>query len=105
MFTRYRNIDCAFPSRDEEDEDEEPVFDKDGNPIGNRSPTPPRSAVTLSDLLNVLDSVSSEEGRLTFSTVRFASMKFLFSCWPVMKTNLSVYPVQARGFRADRTCL
>ncbi|KAJ7796248.1 P-loop containing nucleoside triphosphate hydrolase protein [Mycena olivaceomarginata] len=62
------DIDCAFPSRDEEDEDEEPVLDKDGKPIGNRSPTPPRSAVTLSGLLNVLDSVSSEEGRLTFAT-------------------------------------
>jgi hypothetical protein len=30
--------------------------------------------VTLSGLLNVLDSVSSEEGRLTFATVRFASV-------------------------------
>jgi chaperone BCS1 len=74
MFDRSRDIDCAFPSRDEEDEDEEPVLDKDGKPIGNRSPTPPRSAVTLSGLLNVLDSVSSEEGRLTFATVRFASV-------------------------------
>ncbi|KAJ7331414.1 hypothetical protein DFH08DRAFT_1083917 [Mycena albidolilacea] len=62
------DIDCAFPSRDDEDEDEEPVLDKDGKPIGNRSQTPPRSAVTLSGLLNVLDSVSSEEGRLTFAT-------------------------------------
>jgi hypothetical protein len=32
---------------------------------------PAKSAVTLSGLLNVLDSVSSEEGRLTFATVRF----------------------------------
>ncbi|KAJ7211424.1 hypothetical protein GGX14DRAFT_697434 [Mycena pura] len=29
---------------------------------------PPKSAVTLSGLLNVLDSVSSEEGRITFAT-------------------------------------
>ncbi|KAF7342731.1 p-loop containing nucleoside triphosphate hydrolase protein [Mycena sanguinolenta] len=63
------DIDCAFPSRDEEDEDEEevPLLDKDGKAIGGRS-TPPRSAVTLAGLLNVLDSVSSEEGRLTFAT-------------------------------------
>ncbi|KAJ6559814.1 P-loop containing nucleoside triphosphate hydrolase protein [Mycena capillaripes] len=62
------DIDCAFPFRDEGDEeDEEPILDKDGKPIG-RNPTPPRSAVTLSGLLNVLDSVSSEEGRLTFAT-------------------------------------
>jgi hypothetical protein len=68
-----RDIDCAFPSRDDaEDEDEEPVLDKNGKPIG-RNPTPPRSAVTLSGLLNVLDSVSSEEGRLTFATVSPAS--------------------------------
>ncbi|KAF8133464.1 P-loop containing nucleoside triphosphate hydrolase protein [Mycena galopus ATCC 62051] len=60
------DIDCAFPSR-EEDEDEEPILDKDGKPIA-RSSAPPRSAVTLSGLLNVLDSVSSEEGRLTFAT-------------------------------------
>ncbi|KAJ6466150.1 P-loop containing nucleoside triphosphate hydrolase protein [Mycena vitilis] len=62
------DIDCAFPSRDEgDDEEEEPIVDKDGKPIG-RNATPPRSAVTLSGLLNVLDSVSSEEGRLTFAT-------------------------------------
>ncbi|KAJ7610657.1 P-loop containing nucleoside triphosphate hydrolase protein [Mycena polygramma] len=62
------DIDCAFPSRDDgDDEEEEPIVDKDGKPIG-RNATPPRSAVTLSGLLNVLDSVSSEEGRLTFAT-------------------------------------
>ncbi|KAJ7772362.1 P-loop containing nucleoside triphosphate hydrolase protein [Mycena metata] len=62
------DIDVAFPSRDDvEEEEDEPVLDKDGKPLG-RSSTPPRSAVTLSGLLNVLDSVSSEEGRLTFAT-------------------------------------
>ncbi|KAJ6610641.1 hypothetical protein B0H10DRAFT_1883311 [Mycena sp. CBHHK59/15] len=61
------DIDCAFPSRDENDEDEEPELDKDGKPLRHAS-TPPKSAVTLSGLLNVLDSVSSEEGRLTFAT-------------------------------------
>jgi hypothetical protein len=30
---------------------------------------PPKSTVTLSGLLNVLDSVASEEGRITFATV------------------------------------
>ncbi|KAJ7775610.1 P-loop containing nucleoside triphosphate hydrolase protein [Mycena maculata] len=64
------DIDCAFPSRDDGDEDEEiePVIDKDAKPVGRSNPTPPRSNVTLSGLLNVLDSVSSEEGRLTFAT-------------------------------------
>ncbi|KAJ7479279.1 hypothetical protein FB451DRAFT_1131411 [Mycena latifolia] len=62
------DIDCAFPSRDDGDEEEEePVLDKEGKPV-RHSVTPPRSNVTLSGLLNVLDSVSSEEGRLTFAT-------------------------------------
>ncbi|KAK7045086.1 p-loop containing nucleoside triphosphate hydrolase protein [Favolaschia claudopus] len=64
------DIDCAFPSRgeDEEDVQAEPILDKSGKVIGGTTQTPPRSAVTLSGLLNVLDSVSSEEGRLTFAT-------------------------------------
>ncbi|KAJ7351438.1 P-loop containing nucleoside triphosphate hydrolase protein [Mycena albidolilacea] len=60
------DIDCAFPSR-EDDSDEEPLLDSKGNPI-LKEPTPPRSEVTLAGLLNVLDSVASEEGRLTFAT-------------------------------------
>ncbi|KAJ7065640.1 hypothetical protein C8F01DRAFT_1366589 [Mycena amicta] len=60
------DIDCAFPSREDE-EDEEPLLDAKGNPIP-REPVPPRSQVTLAGLLNVLDSVASEEGRLTFAT-------------------------------------
>nr|GAT44320.1 P-loop containing nucleoside triphosphate hydrolase protein [Mycena chlorophos] len=60
------DIDCAFPSR-EDDEDEEPLLDAKGNIIP-REPAPPRSQVTLAGLLNVLDSVASEEGRLTFAT-------------------------------------
>ncbi|KAF7337377.1 p-loop containing nucleoside triphosphate hydrolase protein [Mycena sanguinolenta] len=60
------DIDCAFPSR-EEDPDEEPLLDAKGIPIP-REPIPPRSQVTLAGLLNVLDSVASEEGRLTFAT-------------------------------------
>ncbi|KAJ7618772.1 P-loop containing nucleoside triphosphate hydrolase protein [Roridomyces roridus] len=64
------DIDCAFPSRDDNDEDDfEPILDKDGKPMpGNVGATAPRSQVTLSGLLNVLDSVSSEEGRLAFAT-------------------------------------
>ncbi|KAJ7624490.1 P-loop containing nucleoside triphosphate hydrolase protein [Roridomyces roridus] len=60
------DIDCAFPSRDE-DEDDEPLLDSKGNIIP-KEPIPPRSQVTLAGLLNVLDSVASEEGRLTFAT-------------------------------------
>ncbi|KAF7340565.1 p-loop containing nucleoside triphosphate hydrolase protein [Mycena sanguinolenta] len=66
------DIDCAFPSREDpdedEEEDEEPQRDRNGNPIPRHRMLPPKSAVTLSGLLNVLDSVSSEEGRITFAT-------------------------------------
>ncbi|KAJ7125901.1 hypothetical protein C8R44DRAFT_979882 [Mycena epipterygia] len=70
------DIDCAFPSRDEPDDedDEEPERDRNGNPIKYHPLMPPKSAATLSGLLNVLDSVSSEEGRLTFATVRLSNL-------------------------------
>ncbi|KAJ7606200.1 hypothetical protein FB45DRAFT_950840 [Roridomyces roridus] len=49
------DIDCAFPSR------------VDHQHAQNHH-SEPRSAVTLSGLLNVLDSISSGEGRITFAT-------------------------------------
>jgi len=54
------DLDCAFPSSREDELDEE----AENNQYGHRA-----SNVTLSGLLNVLDSVSSEEGRITFATV------------------------------------
>ena len=66
------DIDCAFPSR-EDDEDEEPPVDAYGNPIYQPG-YQPRSEVTLSGLLNVLDSVTSEEGRIVFATVSNESL-------------------------------
>lgn len=63
------DIDCAFPSRDEDDD--EPEYDQQGNLIP-KAMLPPRSAVTLAGLLNVLDSVTSEEGRITFATVSYS---------------------------------
>ena len=59
------DIDCAFPSREDDDDDDEPT-DANGNPVSSGHS---RSEVTLSGLLNVLDSVTSEEGRITFATV------------------------------------
>ncbi|KAJ7479000.1 hypothetical protein FB451DRAFT_1240375 [Mycena latifolia] len=61
------DIDCAFPSREELGQDE------DYPEMAHMAPRPhvllpPRSAVTLAGLLNVLDSVISGEGRLTFAT-------------------------------------
>jgi chaperone BCS1 len=68
------DIDCAFPSRDEDEEEDEPnLMTMMGGgrrarqvPPGHRS----RSMVTLSGLLNVIDGIGSEEGKLFFATVR-----------------------------------
>lgn len=61
------DIDCAFPSREDENGPSKgPVITGtfiQGIPgIGGR--------VTLSGLLNVIDGVGSDEGRLFFATVR-----------------------------------
>ncbi|KAJ7747539.1 P-loop containing nucleoside triphosphate hydrolase protein [Mycena metata] len=52
------DIDCAFPSREEDDD--EPLLNSTGSLIP-KEPIPPRSQVTFAGLLNVLDSVASEE--------------------------------------------
>jgi mitochondrial chaperone BCS1 len=61
------DLDCAFPHSRDDDSDDEPERDSYGwlMPGHERA----RSKVTLSGLLNVLDSISSEEGRVTFATV------------------------------------
>ncbi|KAG8937612.1 hypothetical protein FRC04_010550, partial [Tulasnella sp. 424] len=56
------DIDCAFGSREAEGDDDDP--EKPFNPFSYNS----RRKVTLSGLLNVLDSVSSEEGRIVIAT-------------------------------------
>ena len=62
------DIDCAFPSRGDEQEQETIGYGTPGNypgyPMG-----PPPSRVTMSGLLNVLDGVGSEDGKLFFATV------------------------------------
>ncbi|KAJ6565227.1 P-loop containing nucleoside triphosphate hydrolase protein [Mycena vulgaris] len=67
------DIDCAFPSReDEEDEFSsaavEPMMRGNMNTV--RAPRPQR-LVTLSGLLNVIDGVGSEEGKLFFATTNY----------------------------------
>ncbi|KAF7332957.1 hypothetical protein MVEN_02401600 [Mycena venus] len=67
------DIDCAFPSREDEDEDEMDVM-----AVANMHPRSrrvhragsrvTRSMVTLSGLLNVIDGIGSEEGKLFFAT-------------------------------------
>lgn len=71
------DIDCAFRYDDDGRDDQiihpnHPTFMK----LARRH----RSAVTLSGLLNVLDGVGSEEGKLFFATVRKSRLLFdLFS--------------------------
>ncbi|KAF8650934.1 hypothetical protein AX16_005032 [Volvariella volvacea WC 439] len=56
------DIDCAFPARDSEDDEEEEE---------NQYIYKPAGGVTLSGLLNILDGVGSEEGRLFFATTNY----------------------------------
>ena len=69
------DIDCAFPSR-EDGGDDSPVNPTFMSPYpglmvpGMMSGKGRKSNVTLSGLLNVLDGVGSEEGKLFFATVR-----------------------------------
>ncbi|KAG6852907.1 hypothetical protein C0991_008250 [Blastosporella zonata] len=64
------DIDCAFPSREDSEDDERRG---PAQPYGLVSGFNPglgrKSAVTLSGLLNVIDGVGSEEGKLFFATV------------------------------------
>jgi chaperone BCS1 len=58
------DIDCAFPVR----EDEEPT--PQTYPLPHIiQPQPRRCLVTLSGLLNMIDGIGSEEGKLFFATV------------------------------------
>lgn len=83
------DIDCAFPSREESDPDsDEPSSNSHGGlglgpmgydfgmdmgmlgmVVGGKRATKSHSRVTLSGLLNVLDGVGSEEGKIFFATV------------------------------------
>ncbi|KAF9007071.1 P-loop containing nucleoside triphosphate hydrolase protein [Cyathus striatus] len=66
------DIDCAFPSREGEDDEPSPIMHGYAGMVtpgvfsGRR-----KSAVTLSGLLNVLDGVGSEEGKLFFATTNY----------------------------------
>jgi mitochondrial chaperone BCS1 len=63
------DIDCAFPHA-RNDSDDESEIDVPRYSRQRPGRVRARSQVTLSGLLNVLDSISSEEGRVTFATVR-----------------------------------
>ena len=96
------DIDCAFPSREELDSDSNPYKSRGGfdlSPMddsfemdidisgmvvgGKRAPAKSRSRVTLSGLLNVLDGVGSEEGKIFFATVCILPFQVvLFSSCP-----------------------
>lgn len=84
------DIDCAFPSREELDEMEEmPYFSYPGRTKSGR----PMSQVTLSGLLNVLDGVGSDEGKIFFATVCPCSLVFdsdvLDKIWELNRQTIS----------------
>ncbi|KAJ7366365.1 P-loop containing nucleoside triphosphate hydrolase protein [Mycena albidolilacea] len=57
------DIDCALPSREDDDDSD------GGSPV--RHDRPRRSGVTLSGLLNMIDGIGSEEGKLFFATTNY----------------------------------
>ncbi|KAJ8518241.1 hypothetical protein ONZ45_g4659 [Pleurotus djamor] len=67
------DIDCAFPSREEEEEEElrqsRDPFCAPPSPWGG--PMRRGSAVTMSGLLNILDGVDSEEGKFFIATTNY----------------------------------
>ncbi|KAF5329659.1 hypothetical protein D9619_009197 [Psilocybe cf. subviscida] len=70
------DIDCAFPSREEQDEEDEmpakgPMMFPPGMVMPGGPRSRQRSPVTMSGLLNVLDGVGSEEGKLFFATTNY----------------------------------
>ncbi|KAF7337400.1 hypothetical protein MSAN_02266300 [Mycena sanguinolenta] len=64
------DIDCAFPSREDEEEQEMDIMAtmQLNIPRPHRGTQRTRSMVTLSGLLNVIDGIGSEEGKLFFAT-------------------------------------
>ncbi|KDR78146.1 hypothetical protein GALMADRAFT_245173 [Galerina marginata CBS 339.88] len=73
------DIDCAFPSREELDDEDASGFGAMarghlphmGMVVPGRAGMKQRSSVTLSGLLNVLDGVGSEEGKIFFATTNY----------------------------------
>jgi len=66
------DIDCAFPSREDADDADTDLPMYSGYPgIIPTMTRARRSAVTLSGLLNVIDGVGSEEGKLFFATTNY----------------------------------
>lgn len=63
------DIDCAFSREDDEEENLSYTYHP-GMVLGQRPRRARKSAVTLSGLLNILDGVGSEEGKIFFATVR-----------------------------------
>ncbi|KAL0945780.1 hypothetical protein HGRIS_012068 [Hohenbuehelia grisea] len=64
------DIDCAFPSREEEEESMEKQLEYHNPMFGMPQPAK-RSAVTLSGLLNIIDGVESEEGKFFIATTNY----------------------------------
>lgn len=72
------DIDCAFPSREDGDESSPNFMAPYPGMVvpGMMAGKTRKSNVTLSGLLNVLDGVGSEEGKLFFATVRCRNQAF-----------------------------
>ncbi|KAJ7163005.1 P-loop containing nucleoside triphosphate hydrolase protein [Mycena filopes] len=65
------DIDCALPSRDEDSDDEDDGGGGGGRRGGRNDRPSHSSGVTLSGLLNMIDGIGSEEGKLFFATTNY----------------------------------
>ncbi|KAF9493052.1 hypothetical protein BDN71DRAFT_1450751 [Pleurotus eryngii] len=70
------DIDCAFPSRDDEEEQKQAQAKASASRVAENMmmgipPPPGRSSVTMSGLLNVLDGVNSENGKIFMATTNY----------------------------------
>lgn len=81
------DIDCAFPARNEV---EDQISAMSGYPVQNIHGPNRRSAVTMSGLLNVLDGVGSEEGKIFFATVSYVVLLFV----PLVLSSISRQIIQ-----------
>lgn len=72
------DIDCAFSREEDEDDGLRSFGYQSGMVIGTSKTRARRSAVTLSGLLNILDGVGSEEGKIFFATVSATASATLY---------------------------
>jgi chaperone BCS1 len=83
------DIDCAFPSRDADSDDDEDDLPEPtlrarpmGRPVHSARMAVRRQPVTMSGLLNLMDGVGSDDHRIIFATVSLSSCVVVKDSYP-----------------------